>query len=56
MPVCLYTCGNCTEIIGDLIETGVNIPDYVQAPAKNMGLENPGAKFGKIFSKMLLTL
>lgn len=45
--VCFHVCGNCTEIIGDLIEIGVDILDPVQVSAKNMSLENLKTKFGK---------
>ena len=38
--VCFHVCGNCSEIIGDLIEIGVDILDPVQVSAKNMDLEN----------------
>jgi len=45
--VCFHVCGNCSEIIGDLIEMGVDILDPVQVSAKNMSLENLKVKFGK---------
>jgi uroporphyrinogen decarboxylase len=45
--VCFHVCGNCSEIIGDLIEIGVDILDPVQVSAKNMSLDNLKEKFGK---------
>jgi uroporphyrinogen decarboxylase len=45
--VCFHICGNCTQVIGDLIEMGVDILDPVQVSAKDMSLENLKAKFGK---------
>jgi uroporphyrinogen decarboxylase len=45
--VCFHVCGNCSEIIGDLIEIGVDILDPIQVSAKNMNLENLKAKFGE---------
>lgn len=45
--VCFHVCGSCFEIIGDLIEMGVDILDPVQVSAKNMNLENLKKNFGK---------
>ncbi len=45
--VCFHVCGNCSEIIPDLIEMGVDILDPVQVSAKNMELENLKKRFGK---------
>jgi uroporphyrinogen decarboxylase len=45
--VCFHVCGNCSDIIGDLIEMGVDILDPIQVSAKNMSLENLKTKFGK---------
>ena len=45
--VCFHICGNCSDIIGDLIEMGVDLLDPVQTSARNMGLENLKQKFGK---------
>ncbi len=45
--ICFHVCGNCSDIIGDLIEMGVDILDPIQVSAKNMDLENLKAKFGK---------
>lgn len=45
--VCFHVCGSCVEIIGDLIEMGVDILDPVQVSAKDMSLENLKKRFGK---------
>jgi uroporphyrinogen decarboxylase len=45
--VCFHVCGNCTDIIADLIEMGVDILDPIQVSAKNMSLDNLKTKFGK---------
>lgn len=45
--VCFHICGNCSEVIPDLIEMGVDILDPVQVSAKNMELEKLKKQFGK---------
>jgi uroporphyrinogen decarboxylase len=45
--VCFHVCGNCTDIIPDLIEMGVDILDPVQVSAKDMDLLNLKRRFGK---------
>ena len=45
--VCFHVCGNCTDIIPDLIEMGVNILDPVQVSAKNMEIDRLKKIFGK---------
>lgn len=45
--VCFHVCGNCTDIIGDLIEMGVDILDPVQVSARDMALEDLKRRFGK---------
>ena len=45
--VCFHICGNCTDIIPDLIEMGVDILDPVQVSAKNMEIGNLKKLFGK---------
>lgn len=45
--VCFHICGNCTDIIPDLIEMGVDILDPVQTSAKNMEISNLKRLFGK---------
>ena len=45
--VCFHICGNCTDIIPDLIEMGVDILDPVQVSAKNMEISNLKRLFGK---------
>ncbi len=45
--VCFHICGNCVEIIPDLIEMGVDILDPVQVSAKNMRIDNLKILFGK---------
>ena len=45
--VCFHICGNCSEVIPDLIEMGVDILDPVQVSARNMQLEKLKQQFGK---------
>jgi len=45
--VCFHICGNCTDIIPDLIEMGVDILDPVQVSAKDMELQSLKKRFGK---------
>jgi len=45
--VCFHICGNCTDVIPDLIEMGVDILDPVQVSAKNMEVSNLKKLFGK---------
>jgi len=45
--VCFHICGNCTDVIPDLIEMGVDILDPVQTSAKNMEISNLKKLFGK---------
>lgn len=41
-----HLCGNCTQIIPDLIEIGVQLLDPVQTSARNMDLLNLKKRFG----------
>jgi uroporphyrinogen decarboxylase len=45
--VCFHVCGNCSEIVPDLIDMGVDILDPVQTSARNMGLDALKRNFGK---------
>jgi uroporphyrinogen decarboxylase len=45
--VCFHICGNCTAVLPDLIEMGVDILDPVQTSAKNMDLGNLKKEYGK---------
>ena len=45
--VCFHICGNCTDIIPDLIEMDVDILDPVQVSAKNMEIDRLKKLFGK---------
>ena len=45
--VSFHICGNCSEIIPDLIDMGVDILDPVQTSAREMDLENLNKNFGK---------
>ena len=45
--VCFHVCGNCTDILPDLIEMGVDILDPVQVSAKNMEIDRLKKLFGK---------
>jgi len=45
--VCFHICGNCTEVLPDLIEMGVDLLDPVQVSAKNMEISNLKKLFGK---------
>jgi len=45
--VSFHVCGNCKEIIPDLIEMGVDILDPVQVSAKDMDLKGLKQEFGK---------
>ncbi len=45
--ICFHICGNCSEVIPDLIDMGVDILDPVQVSAKNMQLEKLKKNFGK---------
>ena len=45
LPVMYHTCGAVSEIIGDLIECGVDILDPVQVSAAGMDMENLAARF-----------
>lgn len=45
--VCYHICGNCTDVIPDFIEMGVDILDPVQVSARNMQLEYLKKHFGK---------
>jgi len=45
LPVMYHTCGAVSEIIGDLIECGVDILDSVQVSAAGMRAENLAARF-----------
>lgn len=44
--VCYHVCGNCSDVIGDLIDIGADILDPVQVSAKNMELSGLKKKFG----------
>lgn len=45
--VSYHICGNCSEIIPDLIEMGVDILDPVQVSARDMEIHNLKKQFGK---------
>ncbi len=45
--VCFHVCGNCSDIIPDLIDMGVDMLDPVQVSAKNMDLVHLKRQFGK---------
>lgn len=45
--VCFHICGNCTEVLPDLVEMGVDILDPVQTSARNMDLAELKKNFGK---------
>jgi len=45
LPVMYHTCGAVSQIIGDLIECGVDILDPVQVSAAGMRAENLAARF-----------
>jgi len=45
--VCYHICGNCTPVLPDLIEMGVDILDPVQTSAKNMELSSLKKQYGK---------
>lgn len=45
--ICFHICGNCTDVIPDLIEMGVDILDPVQVSAKNMEIDRLKKLFGK---------
>ena len=45
--VSFHICGNCKEIIPDLIEMGVDILDPVQTNARDMDLKGLKQEFGK---------
>jgi uroporphyrinogen decarboxylase len=45
--VSYHICGNCSEIIPDLIEMGVDILDPVQVSARDMEINNLKKQFGK---------
>jgi len=45
--VSFHICGNCSEVIPDLIDMGVDILDPVQTSARDMDLENLNKNFGK---------
>jgi len=47
MKVSLHTCGSMTDILGDLIECGVDIYNPVQISANQMSPESLKEKFGK---------
>ncbi|MBM3700318.1 MAG: hypothetical protein FJW68_05320 [Actinobacteria bacterium] len=51
--VCFHICGNCSDIIGDLIEIGVDVLDPVQVSAKNMEIENLKKNLVKIYVFMV---
>ena len=44
--VCFHICGSCVDIIGDLIEIGVDILDPVQVSARNMEIGSLKKLFG----------
>jgi len=44
--VCFHICGNCREVMPDLIEMGVDMLDPVQTSAKDMGIEGLKKDFG----------
>lgn len=45
--ISFHICGNCSEIIPDLIDMGVDILDPVQTSARNMNLQILNKNFGK---------
>ncbi|MCL6086868.1 MAG: hypothetical protein M1475_00485 [Actinobacteria bacterium] len=45
--ISFHICGNCSEIIPDLIDMGVDILDPVQTSAREMDLEGLNENFGK---------
>jgi uroporphyrinogen decarboxylase len=45
--VCFHVCGNCSEIIPDLIDMGVDILDPVQVSARNMEISRLKRQFGE---------
>ena len=45
--VSFHICGNCTDIIPDLIEMGVDILDPVQVSARNMEIDRLKKLFGR---------
>jgi hypothetical protein len=45
--VCFHICGNCTAVIPDLIEMGVDLLDPVQVSARQMDLESLKREFGR---------
>ncbi len=45
--VCFHICGNCTAVLPDLIEMGVDILDPVQTSAKDMDLAKLKKEYGK---------
>ncbi len=47
MKVNLHSCGSMTEILGDLVECGVDIYNPVQISANNMAPETLKKRFGK---------
>jgi len=45
--VCFHICGNCTAVLPDLVEMGVDILDPVQTSARDMDLAGLKKNFGK---------
>jgi len=45
--VCFHICGNCTAVLPDLIEMGVDMLDPVQTSAKDMELGGLKKEYGK---------
>jgi len=45
--VCYHVCGNCSSVIPDLIEMGVDILDPVQVSARNMEISGLKKQFGR---------
>ncbi len=45
--VCYHICGNCTAVIPDLIDMGVDLLDPVQVSARQMDLEILQREFGR---------
>jgi len=45
--IMFHICGNCTDVIPDLIEMGVDMLDPVQVAAKNMEISGLKKQFGK---------
>ena len=45
--VCYHICGNCTKVIPDLIEMGVDILDPVQVAARDMEISGLKRQFGR---------